>query len=244
MNNETNHCIDCEHCAFTGICRDYLFDEPLPYFISSLERKVSLTAGQTLYSTGEPVKHLFALRSGFMKQVNSKNQIINLLVPGELVNGEDGYPGRHRTTTVAVTDAQVCQLDYARLYPLSQVTTNTFSHAMSMLSKAAFNHQRMTTVLMQPDAKRKIAAFILLIHLRFCEAGFTDNCIKLPVIYRELAQLLGVSTVTLRRGLNDMISGNIISLTAENLRINNLPALKEIVPDLFAESFFPAVHVQ
>lgn len=232
MSQKNNACTDCTHCVFSGLCRDCLPDSSGSFFTPSPVSVVPLPKGKILYSENQPVRYLFALHRGFLKQY-SNNRIAALLMPGQLVNGGDIFPGMHRSTVITATDTVICRLEYSALYPLSQITTQAFSHITRILTDAAYHQQRYAVVLRQPDAGRKIAALLMLMMTQLREGGMSETTLFLPLLHREIADLLGLTTVTLRRELNDMVQRGIIFKKRNAIEIINRQALFQSAPDVY-----------
>ncbi|EEM1159067.1 Crp/Fnr family transcriptional regulator [Salmonella enterica subsp. enterica serovar Panama] len=227
MKTKIPPCVDCAHCAFTAICRDYLFQERLGVFVDSLQRKSPYKKGDIIFNPGEPVRHLIALRSGFIKIYDADDQLRGVMLPGQLIGSEDMFQCRHQRRAVAATDVTVCLIDSARIYLLSQVTTHANRHFLDMFSKAASEYQEMLTVMMQSTAQKKVSAFFALMMTRNVNGGFQKNKLSLPLTQKELASLLGISPMTLRRVITGLIKEKTISITRDGILILNKNSLAD-----------------
>jgi CRP/FNR family transcriptional regulator len=126
-----------------------------------------------VYSPQEEVKHLIAVRSGCFTVVDEDKTLFAVYTPGQLIGGENLYRSHYHTTAIAVQDAEVCMIDYSAMYGLSQLTLGTFSHTIKLLSETADDNLKMIKVLLQHDAFKKVAMFILLMSERNKAKSFT-----------------------------------------------------------------------
>ncbi|PWW07090.1 Crp/Fnr family transcriptional regulator [Mangrovibacter plantisponsor] len=222
-------CIKCQNCTFSQICEDYLFEQPLDFFIASLQRKVEIKMGSNLFSIGEPVNHLIALRSGTVNIYGENNKLVSVISPGMLVNSEDVHTGVYQSQAIAATPVSLCVLDYSRLYGLSQITTGVFSHMVHILSESSCDKSKFIHVLSQPDAARKVASLLLLLRLRNVKVEFLADTLLLPLKHKELAGMLGLSPVTLRRTLNLLEQNGVIKLEKRQVIINDVHYLESLL---------------
>lgn len=192
-------CVDCQHCAFSGMCREYLFERKIAMFETSLKRKMKIRAGELLYDEGDAVTSLIAVRRGFFKTVSQDGEIINFHTPGQLIGGDDLYRGIHRNRVIAVTDTDVCKIDYSALYGLSQVTEGVFMFVVNMLSEAINDNQQMLDVLSTQDSVARVLGFFRLLAGRNAGKHFADEKCHIPLSQKELSGLLGISESTLWR---------------------------------------------
>lgn len=225
MKYGSENCVACEYCIFSALCKDYLFEGKVDFFIESLERKVPYRSGALLFDIGQRVETLIALRRGMVGIYDANNTLIHLLSPGLLVSGEDFCGGYYRVRAVALTDVETCILDYSRMYGLSQITSGTFTHTLNLVSSACRENQRMMQVLNQSDARQKVLAFLTLMRQRNLENGFAPDIIDIPVKHKELASMLGLAAVTLRRILAELSQQGIIDARLRQVVIKDCQRL-------------------
>lgn len=221
--------VECSNCALSNLCKEYLFDKQDRFFINSLERKVAFKNGEVLCKPGQSVKYLIALRGGFVSIYDENDNIINFLMPGQLVGGEDIGHGFYRVKAVALTSLSTCLLDSSQLYGLSQVTSNSFHHIINLLSISSRENQRMISVLSYADGKKKIAAFLILLINRLKEYGFPHTNFTFPLPYKDIAQLLGLSVSTLHRVFRAMEAEFILETNNRDVLVINPKKLNKIL---------------
>lgn len=216
-----NKCVSCSECCFGKICKDYFFDSQLALFVESLETKKRVKKGDFIYRAGDNVTHLKALRSGTVKIYNKDGVIQQVMIPGQLLAGEDTYPGKHRHSALATTDVELCLLDSKRIYDLGQVTTNFMSSVLEIFSRSHIDKVHMISVLMNGDADSKVWAFINFLSDKYKEYGFRYDEISLPISLKDMSLLLGLSTSSLKRSLHKLSKSGLIEVYKKDIKINN-----------------------
>lgn len=223
---------DCTGCCFGKICNKYLFSNPLTELVSALDRKRFIKKGECLYKIGEPVNHVMALRSGVVKLVNNQGGIQNLLMPGQLINGDSLYAGYHMSTAVATTDVSICTLEYNKLYCLGQITSEFTNYMFELLSLAVAQNQRMISVLTYKDMHSRVYAFLALLIVRLQDNGETPTLFQLPITLKEMASLLGSSTPTLSRVFTKLCEEGGMVFDKKTLEIKDINVLMPFIDAL------------
>ncbi|GHD94012.1 Crp/Fnr family transcriptional regulator [Pseudocitrobacter faecalis] len=220
----TSQCVTCEKCCFGKMCKDYLFDNCVALFTQSLQRKKELKKGEYLYRSGDTMTHLMALRAGSVKIYDPHGNIVNVKTPGQVIGTEDLYTPAYHYHAVAATDIQLCLLECNRLYDLSQITENFINYVTEMLSFEIAEQQKMISVLVSQDAQTKVREYLKLISQRYAWYGFSANHISLPITFKEMATLLGVSISSLNRAFSELKLSEEITVDKKNIQIKNLNA--------------------
>lgn len=219
---KTSPCVSCDKCCFGKMCKDYLFDNCVTLFTQSLQRKKELEKGQYLYHPGDTITHLMALRTGTVKIYDPAGNIVNVKTPGQVIGTEDLYTQTYHYQAVAATDIQLCLLERSRIYDLSQITENFINYVTDMLSFEIAEQQKMISVLVSPDALAKVRGYLRLIAQRYEWYGFSAHNIPLPMTFKEMATLLGVSISSLNRALTELKESEEIAMDKKNIQIKNL----------------------
>ncbi|MEO3992202.1 Crp/Fnr family transcriptional regulator [Pseudocitrobacter cyperus] len=217
-----SQCVTCEKCCFGRMCKDYLFDNCITLFTQSLQRKKELKKGEYLYHSGDTITHLMALRTGTVKIYDPDGNIVNVKTPGQVIGTEDLHTQTYHYQAIAATDIQLCLLERSRIYDLSQITENFINYVTDILSFEIAEQQKMIAVLVSPDAQAKVREYLKLIAQRYEWYGFPADNISLPVTFKEMAMLLGVSISSLNRALSELKEHGEIVVDKKNIQINSL----------------------
>ncbi len=214
-------CVTCEKCCFGKMCKDYLFDNSLNLFNQSLQRNKAMRKGEYLYRCGDSITYLMALRSGTVKIYDINGNIVSVKIPGQLIGTEDLDYSAYHHCAIAATDIQICLLYRSRIYDLSQITENFINYTIELLSFEIFEQQKMISVLVSPDTQTKVREFLKLIAQRYVRYGFSPGNIPLPVTFKEMSTLLGVSLSSLNRALAELKESDEIIVEKKMMQIKN-----------------------
>lgn len=198
----TSLCVTCDKCCFGKMCNDYLFESSVTLFMKSLQRKKVIKKNDNLYRHGEPITHLMALRSGTVKIYDAESKIVNVKIPGQIIGTEDLYANTYFYQAIAATDVQVCLLDRSRIYDLSQITEKFIKYITDILSLEIAEQQKMISILASTDTQTKVYGYLNLISERYERYGFSAQQGQLPITFKEMAVILGISTSSLNRNLS------------------------------------------
>jgi CRP/FNR family transcriptional regulator len=221
MKNTLAECGNCDSCCFGKICKDYLFDKPVPQLVQSLERKKCHKKGDNIFSRNDEVTHLLALRRGAIKLYDAAGNIQNLFTSGQLINGDALHNGRYHYDAIAATDTEICMLETRRLYDLSLITTDFLNYTLELLSRAVYENQRLISVLTRGEAAGRICAFISLLSQKLEENTFPHQRFTLPVTLKEMATLLAISPSTQNRIITELCQQDIIATEKKEIIIIN-----------------------
>ncbi|UWM64714.1 Crp/Fnr family transcriptional regulator [Enterobacter sp. CP102] len=217
-----SQCVSCEKCCFGKMCKDYLFDKKVALFTRSLQRKKEIKKGNHLYRPGDSITHMMALRSGTVKIYDARGNIVNVKTPGQVIGTEDLHTHSYHAQAIAATDIQLCLLERNRIYDLSQITEHFIDYITDMLSFEIAEQKKMIAVLVRPDSQAKVREYLKLISQRYEWYGFPASNIHLPVTFKEMATLLGVSISSLNRALSELKDSGEIAVEKKNIQINRL----------------------
>ena len=207
-----NQCINCAECGFAELCSAYLFHQPDSLFIRHLETKRKIPRGEYISRQGENVHAIYALRSGIAKVYNAQEQLLSIVLPGQIIGVEDLHSGRYLHDIKASTETEVCVLNSEHFYEMSQLLAGFTDYIVRVLSRSAQEKQQLISVLTKSDALLKVHSFLQLLSAFYKEYGFEYRNIELPVSKKELAQLLGISISTLSRCLEKLCEQNIVAI--------------------------------
>ena len=79
----------------------------------------------------------------------------------------------------------------------------------------------MISVLVSPDTQTKVREFLKLIAQRYVRYGFSPGNIPLPVTFKEMSTLLGVSLSSLNRALAELKESDEIIVEKKMMQIKN-----------------------
>lgn len=192
-------------------------------FIKDLARKKIIPKNEFIYQQGNAVKALYALRRGVAKIYDSQQTLQGIVFPGQVVGAEELFSQHYQYSVQAATEVEVCELQNAHFYHLSQITSDFTNFIIAILSRSAREKQQFINVLVNNDGLQKLSGFIQLMVGINREYGFEHNIIELPLSKKELAQLLGISQSTLSRAFDTLESQHKVSVNKKEIVVLDCP---------------------
>ncbi len=225
--------VSCGDCSLSEICLPHgLNQEELNELDALILHKPRIEQGEVLFRSGDPMHHLYAVRSGAFKAVLSSNegaeQITGFYLSGELM-GLDGFGDDvHQCTMVALETSTVCAIDIDELEKLSTRAPG-LRRQLRHLIGAEINHDhRNLLALGQLKGEERLAAFLLNISRRLKKRGFSPYEFNLPMARHDLANYLGLAVETLSRMFSRMIDADLIETNRRHVKLLNTKALCEL----------------
>lgn len=218
---KSKHCVSCADCGFGEMCRSYLFDHQLSMFIENLSQKKYITKGNYIYQHGKKTTAIYALRKGIAKIYDAQHQLMGVILPGQVMGAEDLFMEGYQYDMIAATDIEVCELQTARFYEISQITSDFTNLIVKLLSRAVLEKQQFISVLVHNENLDKVMAYLRLLSNTYKAYNLEYKTFELPLTKIEMAQLLGISLSTITRCLELLITHKSISLSSKIVTIHD-----------------------
>jgi len=200
--------------------------------LSFTVRKVP--AGAALYSKGEPLRFLHAVRTGTLKSCLSlpdgREQVTGFHMAGDVI-GLDGVAGGcHRCTVIALEDTHTCAIAYPLVLdaPTDASSVHTDLHRLLSL-EITRGHWHMV-LLAQLGAQERLAAFLLDLSQRSAARGHSAREFNLSMTRRDLGSYLGMALETVSRTFSEFKALRHIEVDRRHIRIPDLPRFVSTFP--------------
>lgn len=224
-------CSSCnlrELCLPMGLKADEM--QKLDAVVSSRKR---IKRGEALFSAGERFNALFAVRSGFFKTrittPDGRDQVTGFQMTGEII-GLDGIVSDHHTCdAVALEDAEVCVMPFAKLEELSREFTSLQHHVHKIMSREIVRDQGVMLLLGSMRAEERLAAFLLNLVQRLHARGFSQSELVLRMTREEIGSYLGLKLETVSRTFSKFVEDGVVEVKQRYVLIKDTEALKAIV---------------
>ena len=156
-----------------------------------------------VYESGQPLKALFAIRSGSVKTSiiteTGEEKITGFHLPGE-VFGFDGLAEETYTNeAIALETAMICQVPFDNLELISAQIPQLRRQIFRLMSKEINDEQVLNHVLSQKTAEEKLATFLYSLSKRYEKQGLSGHEFALPMKRADIANYLGLTNETLSR---------------------------------------------
>lgn len=215
-----------ENTIFTGLNDAQLDAFKDVVIISSYKKR------EVVYLDGDECSGLYIIRTGRLKLVRSsstgKEQIINILNPGDLLGFEVFYEGRtYRNTAVAMEDSELCYIEKNAFFKILEREPDISKKLIISLGKELNHAYERIGNLGLLNAKEKLGHLLYTLANEYgvkADGGVTLN---LTLSRLEIAELLGITQETSIRLLKSFKEDGILEIRRKEILIKSMSRLKE-----------------
>ena len=226
--------VPCQECELRacGLFRP-ITDNELGVIADMKREHLTLPAGSEIVRAGEDSPELYTLYSGwafrFKTLSDGRRQILNFLLPGDLIGLQAAMFDAARHGIEALTDVQLCLLPRRKVWALfGQMPDLAFDVAWLGAREESFVDENLTSVGRRSAAER-IAALIVTLYKRAKMLGLvTDETFEFPLTQEHIADALGLSLVHTNKTLARLRRMGMFTRTDGNLTLTNPRVLARV----------------
>jgi CRP-like cAMP-binding protein len=188
---------------------------------------------QDLIIFGNEYRHLCFVRDGYAIRYrllrNGKRQVLNVVLPGDVIGLPVSFLDRSNYSVVAVSDLEYnsCRLEsYIDLcYKRPQ-----FGLALSWLAvREAATYAENLVGLGRRTPVERLAHFLLSIHARLVDVGHANaKSFELPFSQEIMSDVLGLSVPHLNRMMQQLRSDKLITSQGRSIELTNVSDLRTL----------------
>jgi len=197
-----------------------------------IERKKPLQKNTNLFSSGEPLVSLFAVRSGSFKSYNLDHkgvqQITAFHLPGDIIGFDAVAKKTHKSYSQALETSMVCEIPFIEIENLSGEIPALRSQLFSLMSGEICEDKLLHMTLTSKTAEEKFAGFLFSLSVRFGERGFSSKEFRLSMTRNEIGNYLGLTVETISRLLNKFQKSTMLEVNGKFITISD-PAKLDIL---------------
>lgn len=226
--------IPCQKCPLATLAGFRRFEADELDFVSDFKAgELSAEAGTTIFAEGSHNSHLYTVLSGwgfrFKLLENGRRQILNFVLPGDLIGLQGSLLGEMQHSVEALSDMLLCMFERTRLAELYRQYPSLAFDVTWLASKEEQILDEHLLSVGQRSAEARAAYLLLFIFARANLRGLTrGRTVTLPFTQQHIADTLGLSLVHTNRVLNRLVRRKIISWQNRDLRIIDRKGLVEI----------------
>lgn len=198
--------------------------------ISGIKR--SFRRGDFLYRSGSAFTSLYAIRSGsFKTQVlheDGREQITGFQMAGEIIGLNAISSEVHPCDAVALEEAEICELPFARLESLSRELPLLQRHLHKLMSREIVRDQGIMLLLGSMRAEERLAAFLLNLSQRYAVRGYSATALQLRMTRQEIGSYLGLKLETVSRTFSQFQEQGLLSVQGKTIQLLDLPRLRTV----------------
>ena len=225
--------IHCQECSISTLCIPFtLNNQELDQLDNIIERKKPIQKSQIMFKAGDPLRSLYAIRSGTIKTYTisetGEEQITSYHLPGDLVGFDAITDMRHPSFAQALETAMVCEIPFEILDDLAGKMPKLRQQIMRLMSSEIKNDQAMILLLSKMNAEERLAAFINNLSLRYSARGFSSKEFGLTMTRGDIANYLGLTVETISRLLGRFKKSGILSVQGKFITITDIEKLRTL----------------
>jgi CRP/FNR family transcriptional regulator len=194
----------CATCSMVARCLTRaLAEEEVAQFDGIVAYRARLRRQDALYRAGDPFLALYAIRRGSFKTAmlaeDGREQVTGYHIFGDTI-GFDGIGNeRHDTGAVALEDAEVCVLPFARVEALARTMPALQHNLHQVMAREITLDQRAMFSLGTLHAEERVAVFLLNLAERYRRGGYSSTEYVLRMTRGEIGSFLGLTLETVSR---------------------------------------------
>lgn len=225
--------IHCQNCSISQLCLPFTLNEhELTQLDNIIERKKPVQKSQIIFQSGDPLKAIYAIRSGTIKSYtiseNGEEQITAFHLPGDLVGFDAIMDMKHVGFAQALETSMICEIPFEILDDLAGKMPKIRQQIMRLMSSEIKTDQEMILLLSKMSAEEKLAAFLVNLSDRYFARGFSAKEFRLTMTRGDIGNYLGLTIETISRLLGRFQKSGMISVQGKYITINRMDELKEL----------------
>lgn len=228
-----NNNINCQNCSISQLCLPYTLDNSsLDKLDDIIERKRPYRKGEQLFQAGEPLRSLFAVRSGSFKSYTVSNdgdaQITSFHLPGDLIGFDSVHSKTYTSFAESLETSMVCEIPFSSLEQLSDQLPLLRRQVMRLMSSEISADKQMMSLLNNKSAEQRLATFLLDFSERFKSRGLSSREFRLTMTRAEIGNFLGLTVETVSRLLSKLHKEEVIKVDGKFIYLLNIERLQNI----------------
>ena len=225
----TQH-IKCQNCSISELCLPFsLNNKELDSLDEIIDRKRPIHKGDKIFSDGQELHALFAIRSGTFKTftVNEQGeeQITGFHLAGDLLGFDAIAESEHPSFAQALETSMVCEIPYDNLDQLSNTMPKLKKQVLRLMSHEIKTDQEMLTLLNRKNAEQRVATFIVSLSERYHARGLSSTEFRLTMTRSDIGNYIGLTVETISRLLNRFHKSGLIKVDGKLISIIDIDKL-------------------
>ena len=223
----------CTECTLYDRCiPKHISVENHSAFENVVKRSRVMHKGDFLHHYDDPVKALYIIRSGSVKEFVTDNHgeehILAFYLPGEMIGLDSLGKVNYRCMTVALETTTYCAISIVHFEQICQQFPDLQKMMFNTMSKVISFENKMLLSICNKKANERIAAFLISLLQRYSHLGYSVTEVHLPMSRHDIGNYLGLTSETVSRVFTQLQKENIISVHPKMVTINNMTALNKL----------------
>lgn len=224
--------VACATCNLRELCiPPGLNQDELEQIELVVNRRLKVKKGGLLFRSGKKFTALFTIRAGTFKSVVStedgREQITGFQMVGEVLGLDGIASGRHTCNSIALEDAEVCQMPFDAIVELSRKIPSLQFRLHQIMSREIVREGGIR-LLAIVGAEKRLAAFLLDLVDRLHALGYSPTELVLRMTREEIGSYLGLKHETVSRAFSKLSEQGLVEVENRNIRFLRSDLLREL----------------
>lgn len=224
--------IHCQNCSISELCLPFSLNKAeLETLDNIIDRKRPIQKGEQIFTDGQVMHALYAIRSGTFKtytiNAQGEEQITGFHLAGDLLGFDAIADAEHHSFAKALETAMVCEIPYNTLDNLSNSMPRLKKQILRMMSTEIREDQEMLTLLNRKNAEQRLATFISTLSTRYHARGLSVSEFRLSMTRSDIGNYIGLTVETISRLLNRFHKNGLIHVDGKLITILDMNKLKQ-----------------
>ena len=224
--------IKCQNCSISELCLPFTLNEQeLTTLDEIIDRKRPIHKGDKIFTDGQEMHALFAIRSGTFKTftVNEQGeeQITGFHLAGDLLGFDAIADTEHKSFAQALETSMVCEIPYNNLDTLSNTMPKLKKQVLRLMSNEIRTDQEMLTLLNRKNAEQRVATFLVSLSDRYHARGLSPSEFRLTMTRSDIGNYIGLTVETISRLLNRFHKNGLINVDGKLITILDIDELTD-----------------
>ncbi|MGV7207549.1 helix-turn-helix domain-containing protein [Oxalobacteraceae bacterium A2-2] len=228
--------VRCGGCALRALCLAAGLDAGELARLEHLIRRRRVVRDQQLFRMGEPGQSLYVVRFGHFKTTQADRRgashVTGFQMAGDVLGMDAVGNGVHASAAMALEDAEVCEIPYARLNTLLPEAPRLLERFHHLLGRELLRVQAAMMFLGNMRADQRLASFLLDLGGRYAQRGFSPRSFQLRMSREDMASYLGLTIECVSRQLASLRQHGWIALERRAVELSDRAALVALTAGL------------
>ena len=229
----SNFKIACKQCALRELCLPLGLDNSeIDELDNIFKKRRFVKKREYLYRMGEPMKSLYAIRSGSLKTAglmeDGRVQVVGFHLPGELVGFDAISDDRYNCDAISLEDTELCEIPYDKLEDVARHIPGLQHQLMRMMSRVLVQEESQLMMLGKMNADERLASYLLSISRRQRRLGCPEDTFRLTMSRQDIADYIGLALETVSRLFSRFQEDGMISVQGREIKLLDQERLKQL----------------
>lgn len=216
----------CKDCDLRELCLPLGLDGTDVEALDKLiKRRRVLKKGEHLYRLGDPLRALYAVRSGTFKSTglmeDGRSHVTGFYLPGELLGMDAINADKHPCNAEALEAAEVCEIPFVALEELAQQVPGLQHQLLRLMSREIVRDEHTLMMLGRMTADERLASCLVSFGKRSARLGGDGREFMLSMSRQDIGDYLGLALETVSRLFTRFREDGLIEVDGRHLRVRD-----------------------